>query len=345
MKNPVLLLIVFSLMAIGCADYSDSDFMLQNEVHTEPVKSTPINLDLPDLIVQYVNIDNPYLYPGDDLTLWYNLRNFGPEGPEGNSVFDIATYLSSDDVLDGSDIELSGGYRACQYHLTAMWVKTMTDSIRIPLTGIPAGEYSFIIVVDAKPGLPPNYYPGVEESREDNNAKTYATKIKIGKFYNIGDRGPAYGYIFYDKGYVSDNWRYMEVSSEFLPFSTKWGSNFYNVPGCEGTAIGTGLQNTIDSVMNDINQANKPTERCYNHSEISGGKVFDDWFLPSKDELHSIYVNFNAAGMGYLINNGHFYWSSTEQSPNYAWAQRFSDGMLTYHPKNFYCLGLPVRAF
>jgi hypothetical protein len=51
---------------------------------------------------------------------------------------------------------------------------------------------------------------------------------------------------------------------------------------------------------------------------------YDDWYLPSKEELNLLYTNKDAIG-GFIDDA---YWSSTEnaQNGNTAWAQRFYSG-------------------
>jgi len=51
---------------------------------------------------------------------------------------------------------------------------------------------------------------------------------------------------------------------------------------------------------------------------------YDDWYLPSKEELNTLYKNKDAIG-GFTED---IYWCSTEleKDGNGAWAQRFSDG-------------------
>ena len=39
---------------------------------------------------------------------------------------------------------------------------------------------------------------------------------KANKDYKIGDVGPAGGYIFFDKGYYSDGWRYLEAAPSYI---------------------------------------------------------------------------------------------------------------------------------
>jgi len=50
---------------------------------------------------------------------------------------------------------------------------------------------------------------------------------------------------------------------------------------------------------------------------------YDDWFLPSKDELNLMYEQKGVIG-GFA---GAYYWSSSEYFLNYAWSQYFYNGL------------------
>ena len=127
--------------------------------------------------------------------------------------------------------------------------------------------------------------------------------------------------------------------------SAEWGCNGTNITGADGTAIGTGNQNTID-ILNGCTTPGTAADICANLT--LGG--YSDWFLPSKDELYKMYLNIgqgNALGLG---NVGGFasndYWSSTEYGSNGAWVQDFNSGNQdNSFNKNVDLIVRAVRAF
>lgn len=50
---------------------------------------------------------------------------------------------------------------------------------------------------------------------------------------------------------------------------------------------------------------------------------YDDWYLPSQDELKKLQINFRQFGIGGFTDN--YYWSSTDVSNDYAWRQDFEN--------------------
>jgi hypothetical protein len=141
--------------------------------------------------------------------------------------------------------------------------------------------------------------------------------------YTIGDTGPAGGWIFYDKGSSSDGWRYLEAApSDQSAGDALWGCYGTLVPGADGTALGTGEQNTIDIEAGCIT-AGTAANICANLS--LGG--YDDWFLPSIDELDLMYTNLYLEGVGGFTADDD-YWSSSQVNANYAWNLDFRNGFL-----------------
>jgi len=90
---------------------------------------------------------------------------------------------------------------------------------------------------------------------------------------------------------------------------TAWGCFGTAITGADGTAIGTGNQNTIDIVAG-CTTADIAADICANLN-LNG---YTDWYLPSKDELYELYVNIGS-GVDF------FYWTSTEYDNDKAWAQ------------------------
>ena len=91
---------------------------------------------------------------------------------------------------------------------------------------------------------------------------------------------------------------------------TTWGCYGTAISGADGTAIGTGHQNTHDMIA----------AGCTNAAQLTHGVTINgyaDWYLPSKDELSQLYVNQTAIG-GFVAN---IYWSSSECTADTAWIQ------------------------
>jgi len=142
--------------------------------------------------------------------------------------------------------------------------------------------------------------------------------------YKLGDTGPGGGKIFYrsEEGFtvkgatVAANVTayYLEAAPNDLENSKSalpdWGSS--GSIGT-GTAIGDGKQNTQLIIKSDNTEV--AAKICVNYNN-----GFNDWFLPSKDELYQLFVNRVAAGVTLEISSsGRYYWSSSESETSTAW--------------------------
>jgi hypothetical protein len=143
------------------------------------------------------------------------------------------------------------------------------------------------------------------------------------KQYIVGEKGPAGGWVFYDKGDYADGWRYLETAPNDQ-ISTIWGTYDFTVSGADGTAIGTGKQNTVDIIAGDF-AINKAADECADYSITFEGVTYDDWFLPSKDELNNIAIHLYNEGIGNFADD--VYWSSSEYSNKSACCTSFSAGI------------------
>jgi hypothetical protein len=118
-------------------------------------------------------------------------------------------------------------------------------------------------------------------------------------------------------------------------FAVLWCST-NDITGADGTAIGTGNQNTIDIVA-ECSSPSLAASICANYSITASGVTYSDWFLPSKDELNELWKNLadsdgngSNGGLADPNNLGGFstdyYWSSSEQAKESAYYQRFFNG-------------------
>lgn len=139
-------------------------------------------------------------------------------------------------------------------------------------------------------------------------------------FYAIGDVGPAGGIVFQ----ISDAGIHGLEAAPVDQGAAPWGCGGLTIPGANGTAVGTGKQNTAD-ILAGCNQAGIAAQLAADYS--LGG--FDDWHLPSRDELNLLYQQKAVVG-GFADE---FYWSSSEFSSGTfsAWTQWFFDGQQLFN--------------
>ena len=122
----------------------------------------------------------------------------------------------------------------------------------------------------------------------------------------------------------------------------------------EGTepAIGTGAENTRLIIAANCSEANSAARKCADF--VYAG--YDDWFLPSEEELGTMAQNLCPKNFGFGLHNspGYYqidynsYWSSTDQGGNHASVVSFNKrslGLVSRGTKTNTALVRPVRAF
>lgn len=184
----------------------------------------------------------------------------------------------------------------------------------------------------------------------------------------IGDLGQALGYVFYENpNYATDGWRYLEVAydqlripgytEDFLIFGEYQPEGTETVSVGTSTEVGTGEANTKALVAamgeaeydsdNRIWRGMYAAKACddYAYSIGSLGGYYDDWFLPSRDELILMYRNL-AYLNDFVSFPSDFYWSSSETFGNYAEAVAFFGAGVPFPTlRNTEARVRPIRAF
>jgi hypothetical protein len=119
-------------------------------------------------------------------------------------------------------------------------------------------------------------------------------------------------YIFYEDA---------DICLEAAPNDVKlapWGFKGYKTDRTLMT-LGSGKANT-DLLIQEKIETWSAAELCRQYR----GGGYDDWFLPSYNELNKLYLFYKKTGKGNFFDD--FYWSSSEYSATWARAQNFKNG-------------------
>jgi len=202
----------------------------------------------------------------------------------------------------------------------------MTETQRDAISSPTAGLQIFNITT-----YRPNYFNGSVWLHFDGTA---AETLAIGDFYQGG-------IIFYLDG--SGGGLLCTASDQST--AATWGCSGTDISGADGSAIGTGAQNTSD-IEAGCTTPGIAADICANLS-LNG---YTDWFLPSIDELNEMYQNKAAIDATATAYGGSAfanapYWSSTEFGTLNAWFQSFNNGTQAYNEKNLTLRVRAVRSF
>ena len=154
-----------------------------------------------------------------------------------------------------------------------------------------------------------------------STTSTTSTTTTAAPTYTIGQAALG-GVIAYIDGGGTSGTSGLVATVADISTGAPWGCKGTLITGADGMAIGTGNQNTID-ILAQCPTAGIAARLC--GDLVQGG--YNDWYLPSQDELNALYTNKVAIG-GFVESPGFlsYYWSSSEISANNAWSQQFSSG-------------------
>ena len=174
-----------------------------------------------------------------------------------------------------------------------------------------------------------------DKDEDDDKTDIEETKLAIGDFYQGG-------VIFYidgsgEHGFVC---AVLDQGSDI-----EWGCPSLMEFGAEGLELGDGAQNTLD-IVNACGTSGIAADLC--DKFISND--YDDWFLPSRDELDSLYQYRDLVEETCLDNGGGYlhageYWSSSHYLNNTVWIQSFGAGNQSSELKDKENYVRAIRAF
>jgi uncharacterized repeat protein (TIGR02543 family) len=175
-------------------------------------------------------------------------------------------------------------------------------------------------------GLGSQFASGDNFSMPNHDVNLYA----MWDAYEIGDRGPGGGVIFYDKNFYSSGWRFLEVAPEEFESSEPWANSTYagtfitlwdDVPN-QGSP-GDGYTNTflIYNYMGDDGFMTVGPYAAWVAWRFSYGG-YNDWFLPAQYTLIELRNKRDVIGSFQSVS----YWSSTQTGASKAYALDFDPG-------------------
>jgi hypothetical protein len=116
----------------------------------------------------------------------------------------------------------------------------------------------------------------------------------------------------------------------------RWDNGSWISTGAIATAMGAGNANT-NTIVSAQGNGSYAAQLC--HDLVLNG--YSDWYLPSRDELHNLYLNETVIG----IPASHMTWSSSEGASWGAWREDFSNGIQDVGYKNSVAFVRAIRSF
>ncbi len=150
----------------------------------------------------------------------------------------------------------------------------------------------------------------------NSQGTSYGDQISFNSGKEIGSEYEG-GYVFYNNG----NGGGLVCAVDDQSASYAWitgGSTRTTQNGNTLTDIGSGLDNSKEIVAQPWHTGSAASI-CHNYDDGS----YEDWFLPSIDELDLMYYRLQNSGFGDFAEG--IYWSSSEDSATNAWGYDFSE--------------------
>jgi hypothetical protein len=243
-------------------------------------------------------------------------------------------------AIDGYTIDPSGGGTVASYSISPSAPAGLTFSTSDgTLSGTPTSVASATAYT-------------ITATNASGSATRTFTLTVTAIVYTVGQTGPGGGKIFYynASGFTcgvtySSTCTYLEVALNFNDRRLNWSSPALqntSTLNSTGTAIGTGQRNTALVVA--AGATDSTTSAIAFTDQYVAPNGTSDWFLPSKDEMASLYDADAANQLGGFSLNPSDHWTSSQSSTaaNMVWIDQ-TPGSLQWY-KNYDAFLIPIRA-
>jgi hypothetical protein len=193
----------------------------------------------------------------------------------------------------------------------------------------------------------------IKNVTDPTDAQDAATKAYVdnrAKNYEVGDFALG-GVVFW----VDESGQHgLVCAKQDQSTGVRWYAGTYGNTQAKGDGPYAGEANTSIIVAAQVaigDDGSTYAARICNELQITeSDKTYGDWYLPSKAELNMMYQNKATIDATATSNGGSgfagtYYWSSTEQGTDYAYAQYFDIGNQYYDLKNSTGRVRAIRAF
>jgi len=141
--------------------------------------------------------------------------------------------------------------------------------------------------------------------------------------YEVGDFAQG-GYVFW----VDDTGQHgLVCAGDDQSSAIQWYNGSDSNTEALGNGIYAGKMNTTLIIANQGHDSNDYAAGvCASYTFVQNGRMYGDWYLPSKSELNNMYQQkavLALVGCGFANAS---YWSSTETGSHTAWDQNFTNG-------------------
>jgi hypothetical protein len=259
-----------------------------------------------------------------------------------DSVWAIGKQVGAQAVITGSLSDLGGMYR---FRIKVLNVATSRIAVQFSYNLVNDQQVAFLLGNQQKPS-PVDSGQGQTAPKPPQTADTYksgdtgsagienrapvertaSVPKASSQIYKVGDTGPAGGIIFYVNPDAGE-WKYLEAAPAKTEVSCPWSisQTISTKPIKDSRSIGVGKSNN-EYIMQQavlVGGGFGWAAQLCDELEVNG---FNDWFMPSRDELNVMWGVLHRKGLGGFKSE--WYWSSTASTDNGAqiWIINFADG-------------------